>query len=98
MNVTIRGQRWRIVNRKIPDKKEAWALCSPETRLITIDSRAPRRKHLELLLHEILHAVCFDLGEQCVSDYGRDAARILKRLGYSNERQAKDGSDKDEAD
>lgn len=97
MNVTIRGQRWRIANRKIPERLKAIALCSHATKLITIDSEAPRHRHLELLLHEILHAACYDLDETCVRDYARDAARILKRLGYSNERQAKDGSqDEDE--
>ena len=83
--------RWRIRNRKIPEKQKAHGLCSSNTRLITIDSEAPRHRHLELLLHEILHAACYDLSEECVSEYARDAARILKRLGYSNERQAKDG-------
>lgn len=92
MQVTIRGERWRIRFAKLPDRRDAWALCSPDRKLITIDPRAPKHRLMELLLHEILHAACFDLSELCVSDYGRDAARILKRFGFSNESDAKDGN------
>lgn len=54
-------------------------IVSPE---IYIDDTLPGMKHLEISVHESLHA-CFDAATEAqVQACGRDIARFLWRLGY----------------
>lgn len=47
-----------------------------------VDASLTGRKHLEIAVHESLHA-CFDAAtEQQVDRCGKDIARFLWRLGY----------------
>ena len=94
MNITVRGVRWKLLFRRIHGNSKAWGLCDIKRREVTIDERTKPVKRLETILHELLHATCWDLSEECVTDFGRDAARILTKLGYSNESDATDGQPK----
>jgi len=95
MNVTVRGKRWKLVFERIRDGLNSWGFCDAPTtpgKHIRIDSRLSGQHRLEILLHEILHAAHWDASEELVQEFAEDAARILTKLGYTNEStQATDG-------
>lgn len=55
---------------------------------IIIDSRLRGRKRLEVLVHELLHAMNPTISEEHVTQQGKDIARVLWTLGY---REVSDG-------
>lgn len=95
MNVTIRGKRWRLLIEKLHASWNGWGFCDPPTtkaKAIRIDNRITGRHRLEILIHEMLHAAAFELREELVAEFAEDCARILTKLGYTNESGAKDGN------
>lgn len=95
MNVTIRGKRWRLLFERIKDSLNVWGYCDAPTNIgktIKIDSRLHGQHRLEILIHELLHAGSWDLSEETVQEFAEDCARILTKLGYTNESGAKDGN------
>lgn len=85
MHVTILGKRWNLsFVRK--SRKRGWAgICSPPdqpNRSITIESGHSPLRELELVIHESIHATCFPLDEEFVTESAADIARILWRLGW----------------
>jgi Zn-dependent peptidase ImmA (M78 family) len=55
---------------------------------IVIDARLRGRKRLEVLVHELLHALNPTQSEEHVTQQGKDLARVLWSLGY---REVTDG-------
>lgn len=49
---------------------------------IRVSSSLRGEERLEVLLHELVHAAGWHLDETFVERFGRDAARVLWRLGY----------------
>ncbi len=79
--VQVRGKRYKLVFEKLDG---VYGLCEhPETqdKTIRIDSRLRGKKLVEIVLHEVIHASCWDLDEEAVTELARDATHILERLG-----------------
>jgi hypothetical protein len=79
--VKVRGKRYKLVFEKLDG---VYGLCEhPETqdKTIRIDSRLRGKKLVEIVLHEVIHASCWDLDEEAVTELARDATHILERLG-----------------
>lgn len=63
------------------------AECGPprtdgKTRHIWIADNVPEKEELELCIHELLHATCWDLDEGVVERGAREMAAVLWRLGW----------------
>ena len=42
--------------------------CHPNQQLIEIDKRLPQDKKLQTLLHEVIHAICYEYGNLKIND------------------------------
>jgi hypothetical protein len=82
MKVRIMGKCWNL--RFTPLWSVRGQCFSPTTKWkeIQVDSRLRGEERLEILLHETLHAACWWLDEEHVSELARDQAKILFKLGY----------------
>ena len=82
MFVTIRGKRWKLV---MGDPgRGTYGICdSPEVKgkKITIKKNLKGEKLFDTLIHEMLHAACWDMDEYAVAQTAADIARVFKRLG-----------------
>jgi hypothetical protein len=76
MNLLINNHRWRIQDGEI------LGLCEPAERLISIDPRLRLRKRLEIVIHEVLHALDTDLSEDTVDAWAPVLAEALWRDGW----------------
>lgn len=52
---------------------------SPEIR---IDDQLKPRKELEIVIHEMLHCVFWDLDEKVIATVSRDMAKVLWHVGF----------------
>ena len=81
------GDMWTLYHLPIvkhDDGRRVRAQCDKEVRRIEIDqAHSKGQEHLELLLHELLHALNWLASEKVVTDAARDMARVITRLGYS---------------
>jgi len=78
---TFRGKRYLIETGPID------GLCIPpdgktDCAIYLTSSIQNKRRCLETILHEALHACSFDTGEQVVTETARDIARLLWRMGW----------------
>ena len=85
MRVTIIGKRWNLRFTPLTSVR-GWCF-SPSTpnKEIQIDSKLRGEEKLEVILHETLHAACWWLDEEHVSQLAKDQAKILFSLGYRND-------------
>lgn len=51
---------------------------------IRISSKLRGEERLNVLIHEMVHAAGWHLDEEFVDQFGTDAARVLRALGYTN--------------
>ena len=79
MEVTIRGQAWRIVRATM---RRAFGYCHFDKNLITISRDISGQKELEILIHEVTHAAYPDLAEHPVHEFAHDCAAILHQAGF----------------
>lgn len=79
MRFDFLNETWKFVRRKM---RHADGLCCAEKRVVTVDSRLEGERELEIILHELAHASDWWKDEKFAEMYGRDAARLLWRLGY----------------
>lgn len=85
MRISLMGKRWELVFRRIPDREEAHGYCEPPDRKrkrLVVDSRLEGEKRLEIVVHELLHAVFWYLDEDVVDQMAKDIAKVLWDLGY----------------
>ncbi len=83
MQVTIRGKRWNLRFCRMADPGD----CDGphiKGREIRINQKLRGRARLDTIIHEVLHAAHWDLGEEAVEATATDLARILHRLGYES--------------
>jgi hypothetical protein len=84
MRARILGKLWTIqTDARLPDG--VYGDCDPpETprRKIRLRKGMSERRHLEVLIHECLHAADWSKDEQWVGEVSRDIAVILGRMGY----------------
>ncbi len=87
MRVRVRGKLWRLLFERLPKSADYFGVCDApnvHNKAIRVDRRLSGEKRLEVVLHELLHAGHWDMSEEAVEEFARDAARILTRLGYHN--------------
>jgi hypothetical protein len=76
MNLLINNHRWTLQDGMI------YGLCEPTPRLITIDPRLRPRHRLEIVIHELLHALDNDLTEDVVVAQSQTIAEALWKDGW----------------
>ncbi len=90
MRVTILGKNWNL--RFVPTLgKRKLADCDAPhkpNKEIRIAKGLRGVEKLEAIAHECLHASGWHLDEHYVTDFARDLAIIIYKLGYHNEDQA----------
>jgi hypothetical protein len=83
--VTVNQKRWRLVFRQL-DKNEHGRCDAPhvKNKQISISPTVLNDEELYLatVLHEILHAACWSLDEEYVTEYAKAAAKTAIRLGF----------------
>lgn len=86
MRINLLGRRWYLrFGRNLFRRGD----CEKPTRRrkeIRIDSRLRGKEKLEVLMQEMIHAAGLKLDEAIVEQFGREAARVLWRLGYRETR------------
>ena len=89
--VTVLGKRWTLKLVPKHDRRGHYGLCDhPESadKTITVEANHADQRVLETVLHELLHAGCWSLDEEVVTEWAEDVARILTRLGWKREPDA----------
>lgn len=80
----MHGKRWNL--RFVPTLgPKKLADCDPPDargKEIRIASGLRGERRLEVIIHELLHAGCWPLSEECVTQLGSDLARELWKMGY----------------
>lgn len=91
MRVQIRGRRYKLAFRSLSRSKWLGRCDSPcePNKQIVVDQNLSGELLLDTLVHELLHAACWDLAEETVEEAASDIASVLWRLGY---RGPKDGA------
>lgn len=82
MKVKLLGKIYSVVFKPL---KDARGYCDPpdqRNKTIWIDSSLTDEEQLEVILHELIHAVDWPLSEEFCEARARDIARVLWRLGY----------------
>ena len=88
MQVQIRGKKWNLCVLRENNSAYDRGQCDPpnkQGKQIRIYPAAFKTDHrlMETLIHEALHAACWDLDEELVEDFSHDVARILLKCGFS---------------
>lgn len=84
LRVNIKKRTWKIKLTNLKDRHRGWCF-HPDggERVILMDQRLDDLETLEVLAHEVLHASCWDLSEETVTQFADDFARIaVKRFGF----------------
>lgn len=80
--------RIKIVYRKL-GKEQAYGIASSDG-IIEIDSRLKSKKHLEVLIHELLHVLQPEDSEETIIKKSVTLTKILWKEGYRRIDQTKD--------
>lgn len=85
-SVTIRGNRWRVLD-VVKHKGPELGYCTNPAldRELAIPIDGDTEDELNVIIHETLHASCFDLDESCVEETATSIAHVLWRLGWRKE-------------
>jgi hypothetical protein len=86
MTFTFNGKRYRF---RLMKSRYVEGACSPPDgrgKEIAIRGSLRSEHRLDALIHEMLHASCWDLAEETVERTATDMARALWRLGYRGEK------------
>tara|TARA_Y100000310_G_C20591032_1_gene767991 strand:+ start:301 stop:615 length:315 start_codon:yes stop_codon:yes gene_type:complete len=83
MRIKLRGKSWqlsRVINLKVRGDIDS---AEVSHRRIRIASRVKdgTEELLEVVIHECLHGLFWDMGEEAINQAGIDLAKILTRLG-----------------
>jgi hypothetical protein len=84
MRVQVRGKRYKLAFKSLKNKNYLGLCDSPyePNKQIVIDKELSGVLLLDTLVHELLHASCWDLSEESVESAASDIAAVLWRLGY----------------
>lgn len=83
LRVKIMGRIWKVVFTATMGKNRG--TCDPPSlpgKAIHIWDKLTGQERLEVILHEFTHCAGWHLDESFVSEFARDAARGLWKLGY----------------
>jgi hypothetical protein len=87
MRLTILGKRWNLrFARNLKNRGDCDPPAAPGKE-IRVESSLRDEERLEVLIHELAHAGMWNLDEEFVDQFARDAARALWRLGYREQRR-----------
>lgn len=84
MKLKMRGKSWEFVREKIPGGLRG-LIDAPTKRgkRIRVAPHLVGREELYIIIHELLHAGSWDMGEEAVDEISDDMATALHdRLGY----------------
>jgi hypothetical protein len=89
MFIELLRRRWHLVRKPLGrhrvDGQEINGYCThPDStnKQIVVDSRLKDRIELEILIHEMHHAMNWSLSEDFITESSRDLANALWKLGY----------------
>lgn len=89
MRVSLLGKRWKLrflpLGRMKHAEGQVLGLCDPPTKPgkeILIDNKLKDQELLEVLIHEMLHAVDWNQSEETIGTQAHDIAKVLWKLGY----------------
>lgn len=87
LTVTIMGRRWKMRFTRLRGSKHGWCEqpSKPSKQILINTERRSRRRVIEDIIHESLHAADWDKCEEWVECVAHDIARILdrvERLGF----------------
>jgi len=82
--VTINKKRWSLVFRRLAKNDGECDSPTAPKKQIRISPVVVKddERYMDTVLHELLHAGCWSLDEEFVSEYARVAAKTLHRLGF----------------
>lgn len=89
MHTTMGRRRYEVVRCKMP--RDRRADCDPPEKpgkQIRLSSKLRGADLVECVIHECLHAQCWDLDEEFVERSGRQIANLLDRMGLIAEETA----------
>jgi len=84
MIVSVLGKRWRFDETTTVEGGDCDAPTVPR-KTIRVNPDLPPERHLDVTLHELLHASDWHKDEEWVAQVATDVARVLWRLGYRRE-------------
>lgn len=83
--ISIRGVEYRVV---LTDdlEEDVYGFCDDPKwdgdRVIAIHRRLRGKRRVEIIVHELLHALFWHLSEGVVEEAARDIAEVLWKFGY----------------
>jgi hypothetical protein len=83
MRVRVGGRYYNLQFVRI--KTDAWGYCDPPTKpckRILIHKPLGSKHRLEILIHEMLHALQWHIDEKHIAEAARDIANVLDKVGY----------------
>lgn len=89
-SLAIGRRRWRVRFVRSREVRGAWGMADhPASRRpqIRVYRGQRRRRLVETLIHEVLHAVRPELSEEAVGETARIIERALDRMGYELAKQ-----------
>lgn len=84
----INDELWTFVDNFIPGHDGD---CDREEKTIRIQEGISEKRRLEVTIHEVLHAFCWQLGEESVERFAEELAEILVLEGLTNEQPQRRG-------
>ena len=92
IDFTILGKSTQLVIRKLGRVRikgqKVWGYCEPpESKpcCIHVDSRLQGEKLLEVVMHECLHRAGWHIDEEFVTQFAKDTAALLTKVGFRDE-------------
>jgi hypothetical protein len=83
--IAIDGKAWRIKIQRPPAREPYDGLCDKDSRTIYLHPDSLGDRGIELVCHEIVHARCFDLDEECVEEIGRLVSEVCGWVARQND-------------
>jgi len=85
MHITLLGKRWEVIENSTKLPRSWDGSCDAPTqrnKAIHIRAKLSEERHLEVLIHEMMHAIDPHRDEVAVTQAAKGMARALMRLGY----------------
>jgi len=68
---------------------KVWGYAHTDKNIIELSHKLKGRKHLEILLHEIIHIYFPDYDEESVKEYAKAMSLLIWRQGYRRKQNPK---------
>ena len=82
INITINNQKWKLLLK--PLHETLHGECDPDNKVIYINSLLPPNQRLEIMIHELLHAVYPFLEEETIDNAAIDISKALRKCGINS--------------